>query len=77
MVENIVDSGLDIAEALSGKADDDELSAVVGWQPMLTNRKISCARCAAELAKNDEAFMSVGAPSGRTIVICKECKCQL
>ncbi len=74
MVENIVDSSLDIAEALSGGVDDTDLSSVLGWQPMTTNRQVGCAQCAEAIPKGSQAFVSVGAPGGRTYVICEGCK---
>ena len=77
MVENIVDSGLQIAEVLSGQIDEQDLSAVLGWQPMIANRSLACAGCGHSIEKSEEAFMSVGAPGGRTLVICGECKCKI
>jgi hypothetical protein len=74
MVENIVDSGLDIAEAIGGRASTDELSQVLGWQPMDANRELPCAHCGKAIEKGGEGFTSVGAPNGRTFVICGVCK---
>lgn len=74
MVENIVDSGLEIADALSGKEGDNDLSSVLGWQPMIANQRLVCTKCRKQVQKDGQAFMSVGAPGGRTIVICEECK---
>ena len=75
MVGNIVEGGLEIAQALDGRADDRELQSVLGWQPMAANRRLACSHCGKVIHKGDEVFISVGAPAGRTIVICKECKC--
>ena len=77
MVENIVDGGLDIAEALGGKATDEEIASVLGWQPMVAGRRIACCRCGRPIDKGADAFSSVGAPGGRTLVICKDCQCGL
>lgn len=77
MVGNIVYDSLEIALALSGRADDRALSDVLGWQPMTANRRITCARCRVQIPKSAEAFLSVGAPGGRNIVICGECRCKL
>ncbi len=77
MVENIVDGGLDIVEALASKADEQELSEVIGWQPMTPSRQLPCSRCGRSLEKDSDAFVSVGAPGKRTFVICPECKCKL
>lgn len=77
IVENLVDNSLDIADALTGKVDRQDLASVVGWQPLTANRALACAVCQADIDKGAEAFMSVGAPSGRTIVVCEDCKCRL
>ena len=77
MVETIVDGGIEIAEALGGRASQKELSSVAGWQPMTANRRLACAGCGAAIAKGQEAFTSVGASGGRTFVICGECQCAL
>jgi hypothetical protein len=74
MVENIVDSSLEIADVLSGKTTEEELSSVLGWQPMSANRPLDCSKCREQIQKDEQAFMSVGAPDGRTFVICEECK---
>ena len=74
MVENIVDSSLEIADVLSGKTTEEDLSSVLGWQPMTPNRELVCSKCRDPIRKDQQAFMSVGAPDGRTFVICKECK---
>ena len=77
MVTNLVDSGLDIAEILSGGVDEKELSSVLGWQPMTANRRLPCARCGKEIEKGSEAFTSVVEPGKRAFVICGKCKCEL
>ena len=76
MVESIVDGGLEIADALTGGATKEELSDVVGWQPMTAGRRLSCAMCGESIAKSDQAFLSVGAPGGRTYVLCEKCQCR-
>ena len=77
MVGTIVEGGLDIAETLAGAAGAEELAAVVGWQPMAANRRIACARCARPIQKGDPAFAGLGAPGGRTLVVCAGCKEEL
>jgi hypothetical protein len=77
MVETLVDGGLEIADALTGGASDEDLADVVGWQPMTAGRSLSCARCASPVTKGEQAFLSVGAPAGRTYVLCEECQCKL
>jgi len=74
MVENIVDSSLEIADVLSGKTTEEDLSSVLGWQPMTANRELVCSKCREQILKDNQAFMSVGAPDGRTFVICEGCK---
>jgi len=74
MVENIVDSSLEIADVLRGKTTEEDLSSVLGWQPMTANRKLSCSHCGTSIQKGGQAFMSVGLPGGRTLVICEGCK---
>ena len=74
MVENIMDSSLEIAEVLSGKTTEEELSSVLGWQEMTANRQLACSKCRDPIQKNHQAFISVGAPEGRTFVICEACK---
>jgi hypothetical protein len=77
MVENIVDSGIEIAEAIGKGMDDEDLSSVLGWQPMMANKRLACSRCGRPIQKGSEAFMSVGAPGSRTFVICEGCKCEI
>jgi hypothetical protein len=77
MVENIVDSSIEIAEAIGRGMDDEDLSSVLGWQPMIANRRLACSHCGGEIGKGKEAFMSVGAPGSRTFVICEACKCEM
>lgn len=77
MVENIVDGSLDIAEAIGKKASSRDLSSALGWQPMIANKPLSCAKCAGPIHKSDEAFISVGVPDGRTFVICGKCKWEM
>ena len=76
MVENIVDGGIEIAETLSGKVGKDDLDAVVGWQAIIANKSLPCSCCNRQIGKGDEVFMAVGAPKGRTIIVCGECKCK-
>jgi hypothetical protein len=77
MVENIVDSGMEIAEAIGRGMDEEELSSVLGWQTMVANRRLACSRCGGVIEKGSEAFMSVAAPGSRTFVICEGCKCEI
>jgi len=77
LVENIVDGSIEIVSALGGKASEQDFSAVLGWQPMIANKSMVCGHCGGKIAKGGEAFLSVGAPGGRTIVICGECRCDL
>jgi len=77
MVENIVDGGIEIAEAIGGGMDEKALSSVLGWQPMSANRRLACSRCGRAIPKGGNAWMSVGAPGGRTFVICEGCKCEI
>ena len=77
MVENIVDGGIEIAEAIGKRMDDEDLSSVLGWQPMIANRHLACCHCGGEIRKGKEAFMSVGVPGSRTFVICEACKCEV
>ena len=74
MVGTIVEGSLDIAETLAGAAGEDELAAVLGWQPMIANRRIACARCGRPIAKGADAFAGLGAPGARALVICGPCK---
>ena len=77
MVENIVDGGIEIAEAIGKGMDEEDLSSVLGWQPMIANRRLTCSCRGCVIEKDSEAFMSVGAPGRRTFVICEECKCEI
>lgn len=77
LVENIVDGGIEIAEALGKGLDDRDLSSVLGWQPMIANRRLACSRCGGSIQKGEEAFISLGAPGGRTFVICEGCRCKI
>ena len=71
---HIVDGGFEIVQALNQHASEAELDAVLGWQPMSANKQMECAHCGATIAKGDKALLSVGAPGGRSYVICKKCK---
>lgn len=75
MVENIVDGGIEIAEAIGGGMDENDLSSVLGWQPMTANRRLACSHCGRAIPKGGDAWVSVGVPGGRTFVICEGCKC--
>jgi hypothetical protein len=77
MVENIVDSGIEIAEAIGKGMDGEDLSSVLGWQPMIANRRLACSHCGHPIQKGRDAFMSVGASGSRTFVICEDCKCKI
>ena len=74
MVENLVDNSLEIADVLSGKTTEEDLSSVLGWQPMTANRQLACSKCRERIQKDHQAFMSVGTPDGRTFVLCEKCK---
>jgi hypothetical protein len=76
MVENIVDGGIEIAEAIGKGMDDEDLSSILGWQPMIANKQLTCSHCGHRIQKGNQAFMSVGAPGSRTFVICEGCKCK-
>jgi len=77
MVENIVDGGIEIAEAIGRGMDEEDLSSVLGWQPMIANKRLACSRRGCMIEKGSHAFMSVGAPGSRTFVICEGCKCEI
>jgi hypothetical protein len=77
MVENIVDSGIEIAEAIGKGMNEEDLSSVLGWQPMIANKRLACSHCGHPIRKGSEAFMSVGAAGSRTFVICEGCKCEI
>ncbi len=77
MVENIVDGGLDIAEALAKPGRDFDPSVVAGWQPMVANRRLTCAKCRKPIRKGDDSFLSVGEPNGRVHTICRSCQCEI
>ena len=77
MVENIVDSGIEIAEAIGKGMDDEDLSSVLGWQPMIANKRLACSHCGHPMQKGSGAFMSVGTAGSRTFVICEDCKCKI
>ena len=77
MVENIVDSGIEIAEAIGKGMDEEDLSSVLGWQPMIANKRLACSHCGHPIQKGREAFMSVGVAGSRTFVICEGCKCKI
>ncbi|MCL4233364.1 MAG: BrnA antitoxin family protein [Deltaproteobacteria bacterium] len=77
MVENIVDSGLDIAEAFAKSPGAFDPSVVAGWQPMVANRRLVCANCRKPIKKGEDAFLSVGEPGGRVHTICRSCQCEI
>lgn len=77
MVGNIVDGGLEIAEALTGGTSEKELREVLGWQPITVNRQLHCASCGNRIEKGKSALIGVGAPSGRTFIICEDCQCNI
>jgi len=75
MVGNIVEGSIEIAEAIAGGVGEEELSSVLGWQPMIANKRLACSHCGSRIEKGREAFISVGTPGSRTYVICEGCKC--
>jgi len=77
MVGNIVESSFEIAEALRDKVDKETIASVLGWQRMVANKRLACAQCGNAIEKGSEAFIGVGAPGSRTIVICEGCKCKM
>lgn len=77
MVENIVDGGLDIAEALAKSPGGFDPAAVAGWQPLVANRRLVCANCRKPIRKGDDAYLSVGEPGGRVHTICRSCQCEI
>ena len=77
MVENILESSFEIAHTLSRGVDEKDLKAVLGWQPMIANRDLACSHCGGSIHKGKEAFMGVGSPDGRSLVICEGCKSRI
>ncbi len=56
MVENIVDSGIEIAEAIGKGMDDEDLSSVLGWQPMMANKRLACSHCGHPIREGDRSI---------------------
>ncbi|MEW6440872.1 MAG: hypothetical protein AB1640_08025 [bacterium] len=77
MVGNILDGSLEIAETLGRGADQSDLKSVLGWQTMTANRHLACSSCGGPVPKGQDAYVSVGSPDGRTLVICESCRCKL
>lgn len=46
---------------------------VLGWQPIVLNRSISCARCDTELASGVNAMMGISSTGDRSQVVCPGC----
>ena len=57
MVENIVDSGIEIAEAIGKGMDDEDLSSVLGWQPMIANKRLACSHCGLPIEKGSDCLL--------------------
>ncbi len=77
MVDTILEGGLRIAEVLGSGTEQKDLSDVLGWQSMLLQRDISCGRCKRLITKGSCAFVGVGSPHARSVVICEGCKCEI
>ena len=50
-----------------------EFPEVVGWQPMILNRKQSCADCEEPLERGEEAFVGLGATGFTHRYLCSDC----
>lgn len=67
--------------AESGKAEtagprpaaDEGPGDVLGWQPIVLNQAIRCARCSADLASGANAMMGISSGGQRSQVVCPGC----
>jgi hypothetical protein len=46
---------------------------VLGWQPLVLNHAVSCARCDVTLARGSRAFMGLKASGLSSITLCRAC----
>jgi len=80
LVEDIVEGSLhvarrseDLARNMSRRADDAGLGDVYGWQDLLLNRSVACARCETGLRAGDTAFRGLRDRTGPPVFECVAC----
>ncbi len=50
-----------------------EFPSVIGWQPIILNRRGSCADCEEELARGQRAYAGTTAEGISSIFLCRDC----
>jgi hypothetical protein len=46
---------------------------VIGWQSLVMNRSLSCARCSREIVRGDRAYLGLGANGVSKTTLCRGC----
>ena len=54
-------------------APERDFSEVLGWQPLVSNRAVSCAGCGDALRPGDRAFFGVKPTGLSDVVVCPDC----
>ncbi|MEE8579953.1 MAG: hypothetical protein V3T33_00050 [Myxococcota bacterium] len=52
---------------------DDPMNEVLGWQPLVLNRDLRCARCGRELARGEQAFLGLTERGPSRLTLCQTC----
>jgi hypothetical protein len=82
LVEDIVESSLhvarrsqDLARRAGGAAaeDGDPMAAVYGWQELILNRRVTCARCGSVLPVGVTAYRGLAERAGPPVFECVAC----
>jgi hypothetical protein len=82
LVEDIVESSLHVARrsqdigrrARQGvAADGDPTAEVYGWQELILNRAVACARCHAALPVGATAYRGLAERGGPPVFVCTDC----
>lgn len=83
LVENIVEDGLAVADRAQRLArtvsretrpTTDPIADVYGWQELILNRAVDCARCNVKLAAGGNAYRGLqDEPSGPPAFLCPPC----
>ncbi|HUI24717.1 MAG TPA: hypothetical protein VL403_01435 [Candidatus Kryptonia bacterium] len=78
LVEGIVEESLDAADRsrrlARGRRVTPDLEEIYGWQELILNRGVTCARCDAALAIGTNAYRGLRErPGGPAVFLCSRC----
>jgi hypothetical protein len=74
LVEDIVETGIAVSQAARGASRSRRpLDDVYGWQELILNRAVVCARCDSPLAAGGQAWRGLREGPGRPVFLCHAC----